>query len=46
VTDLLLLALTAALSWGMWRAIERYEAGVGRWLWVWAMWVARMMRSA
>jgi hypothetical protein len=35
--DLLLLALTAALTWALWRAIECYEADVGRWLWAWGM---------
>ena len=48
MTDLLLLALTAALTWGLWRARGEWGVVVERWAWAWAWaWhVARLMRAA
>ena len=45
MTDLLLLALTAALTWGLWRALGEWGEMGACWLWAWGWWVARMMRG-
>ena len=45
MTDLLLLALTAALTWGMWRALGAWGVAVDQWAWAWGMWIAREMRA-
>jgi len=45
MTDLLLLALTAALTWGLWRALGEWGEMGACWLWGWGWWVARMMRG-
>ena len=45
MTDLLLLALTAGMSWGMWRGLGEWGAGVEAWLWAWGIWIAREMRA-
>ena len=41
--DLLLLALTAGMSWGMWRIMETWGALAACWLWAW--WMARELRA-
>jgi len=46
MTDLLLLALTAGMTWGMWRLMETWGDMAACWLWGWGMYVARMMRDA
>jgi hypothetical protein len=43
--DVLLLSLTAALTWGMWRALGEWGAMGMAWLWAGGMWVCRMMRG-
>ena len=45
MTDALLLALTAALTWGLWRALETWGARVEAGAWAWMWWVAREMRA-
>lgn len=43
--DLLLLSLTAALTWGIWQLIETWGAMGACWLWGWGMWFARELRA-
>lgn len=43
--DLLVLLLIAALTWGMWRALETWADGAMAWMWVWGMWIARELRA-
>jgi hypothetical protein len=45
MTDPLLLALTAGMSWALWRALEEWGDMAACWAWAWAWWVARMMRA-
>jgi len=45
VTDLLLLPLTAALSWGMWQLMATWGAMAACWLWGWGWWMARELRA-
>ena len=45
VTDLLLLALTGALTWGLWRALGEWGAMGMAWLWAGGMWIATLMRG-
>jgi hypothetical protein len=42
--DALLLSLTAALTWGMWRALETWGVIVDQWAWAWGMWVVAWAR--
>lgn len=44
MTDLLLLALTASLSWGMWRALCEWGAMGMAWVWAGGVWIATLMR--
>ena len=37
--DVLLLVLTALLTWGMWRMMETWGAMGACWLWAWGMWI-------
>jgi 4-amino-4-deoxy-L-arabinose transferase-like glycosyltransferase len=39
--DMLLLALTAALSWGLWRLMETGGAMGACWLWGWGIWLCK-----
>jgi hypothetical protein len=41
--DVAMLALTAALTWGMWWALEAWGDMAACWLWAWAWWIAREM---
>jgi hypothetical protein len=43
--DMLLLALTAGLTWGLWRLMETWGAMGACWLWGWGWWLAREMRA-
>lgn len=43
--DVVLLSLTAFLTWAMWRALETWGAGVEAWAWACAWWVTRLMRE-
>lgn len=43
--DLGILALTIALTWGMWRVLETWGAMAAYWAWAWGMWFAREMRA-
>jgi hypothetical protein len=45
VSDTLVLALTAALTWGMWRALGEWGDMGAAWVWAWGMWIAREMRA-
>jgi hypothetical protein len=44
-SDVLLLVLTAALTWEMWRAMGTWGDVVACRLWGWAWWFAREMRA-
>jgi len=37
--DVLVLVLTALLTWGTWRALEEWGAMGMAWLWAWGMWI-------
>jgi hypothetical protein len=41
VTDLLLLALTAALTWFLWRLMVTWGPLGACWLWGWGWWVCK-----
>jgi hypothetical protein len=43
MTDLLLLALYAALTWGLWRGLEAWGDMAACWAVAWAWWIAREM---
>jgi hypothetical protein len=41
VSDTIVLALTAALAWGLWQLMATWGAMAACWLWGWAMWVCK-----
>jgi hypothetical protein len=43
--DMLLLSLTAALSWGLWRGMEAWGDMGMAWAVAWAWWMARTLRE-
>lgn len=45
MTDALLLALTALLTWGMWRLLCAWGALGACWLWGWGMWFVRELSN-
>jgi hypothetical protein len=45
VNDTIVLALTAGMTWGLWRLMETWGAMGACWLWAWGMWIAREMRA-
>ena len=44
VNDSIVLALTGALTWGMWRLMETWGDMGAAWVWAWGWWIAREMR--
>ena len=42
--DVLVLVLTALLTWGLWRLMEIWGALAVCWLWAWGMWIAAWAR--
>jgi len=45
MSDALVLALTAALTWALWRGLGEWGDMATAWAWAWAWWAARMMRD-
>ena len=41
MSDAIVLALTAAMTWGLWQALVMWGVVVDQWLWAWGMWVCR-----
>jgi hypothetical protein len=45
MSDIGVLSLTAALTWGLWRALGEWGDMAACWVVAWAWWMGRMMRG-
>jgi len=41
MTDLLVLSLTAGVTWGLWQALGEWGVTIECWLWAWGVFIVR-----